>query len=649
MKFSHFFEPEETVGALWHRLIGRATASGHPQAAVSFASLKGRLGVFYRGLGGDHGVTLKAIGAEASSHRLRWREKLGMDEARIVQARLSDEHLFLPEVIDALPETALNRDLYFWLTAWAVCARDEAPALPADPLQRDIAFLRHAHRVTQRVLFRFPGLRMRYETLRRAFLSERPLRNLPPQEAAVESCIRHLLGDGTAGADAALLTAILDDRDTTEQWRAGRHYRPFMPLLLWAVQSPERDGERHGTEKEEDPQTALPGNDDEAPEKTYKARRRRADQVERRDSIILHRFESVLSWAEMANINRKVEDEDEDSARKAADDMDEISLVSISKKAASRLKFDLDLSPEDAERERLAGKHLYPEWDYRHNAYLPDQCRVLASIAPVCPPGQEWRPTTAARRRIRAVKRQFEALRPRREILRRQLDGAEFDMDALIRSRCDFIAQGEGSNRIYLQPREQGRDLAVAVLIDISRSTESWVRGRQVIEIAREAMAALALGLSACGDEHALFAFSSLRRDRVFVSTVKDFDESLGAQVFSRIGALKPGFYTRLGAAIRHVSRLLEARPNQRRMLLVITDGKPNDLDHYEGRYGVEDTRRAIQEARQQGQAVFGVTIDARAQDYFPHIFGRNAYAITSHADKLMQALPKLYRQLVSA
>ncbi len=648
MKLGHLFEPEETIGALWHRLIGRATTSGYPQAAVAFSDLRKRLGVFYRGLGGDHGITLRAIGAETSAHRLRWREKLGMDEARILQARLSGEHLFLPETIDALPETSLNRDLYFWLTAWAVCAGDERPAPANDPLQRDIAFLRHAHRVSRRVLFRFPGLRARYEKLRHAFLNERPLRHLPPREAAIEACIRHLLGDETAGTDPALLTAILDDTAPLEHWQAPRHYRPFMPLLLWAVRNPDNDGETQAAQEEESHQPPPSGSEGEGPEKTLKARRRKADQVERRDSLILHRFESILSWAEMANINRKVEDEDEDSARKAAGDMDEISLVSISKKAASRLKFDLDLSPEDAERERLSGKHLYPEWDYRQNAYLPDQCRVLADTAPVCPPGQEWQPTAAARRRIRAVKRQFEALRPRREILRRQLDGAEFDMDALIRSRCDFLAQGEGSNRIYLQPREQGRDLAVAVLIDTSRSTESWIHGRQVIEIAREAMAALALGLSACGDEHALFAFSSLRRDRVFISTVKDFDEPLAPRVFSRIGALKPGFYTRLGTAVRHVSRLLEGRTNERRMLLVITDGKPNDLDHYEGRYGVEDTRRAIQEARQKGLAVFGVTIDARAQDYFPHIFGRNAYAITSHADKLMQALPKLYRQLVS-
>ena len=158
---------------------------------------------------------------------------------------------------------------------------------------------------------------------------------------------------------------------------------------------------------------------------------------------------------------------------------------------------------------------------------------------------------------------------------------------------------------------------------------------------------ALALGLSACGDDHAIYSFSSLRRERVTVSTVKSFDEQLGPRIFSRIGALKPGFYTRFGAALRHVSHELLQTGSSARLLLVLTDGKPNDLDHYEGRYGVEDTAMAVREARRAGIGVFGITIDKKAQSYFPHIFGQNAYAITNHANDLIKALPKMYRHLV--
>src|SRR5690606_10995829 len=133
---------------------------------------------------------------------------------------------------------------------------------------------------------------------------------------------------------------------------------------------------------------------------------------------------------------------------------------------------------------------------------------------------------------------------------------------------------------------------------------------------------------TACGDSHALYAFTSRKRHDVSVLTLKDFDEPLDGRARRRIGALKPGYYTRMGAALRHVTARLAPRPNRHRLLLLLTDGKPNDADHYEGRYGVEDTRRAIHEARRAGLAVFGITVDTRARDYFPYLFGRGAYAI---------------------
>ncbi|HHL42892.1 MAG TPA: VWA domain-containing protein, partial [Hellea balneolensis] len=216
------------------------------------------------------------------------------------------------------------------------------------------------------------------------------------------------------------------------------------------------------------------------------------------------------------------------------------------------------------------------------------------------------------------------------------------------RAHCDFLASGQASERIYKSVRNHGRDLSVSVLIDTSRSSESWIEGRQVIDISKEALMALALGMTACGDCCALYGFSSLKRKRVNVQTIKDFDEGLGPPVFSRISALRPGFYTRLGAAIRHVSKALAETGSEKRLLLVLTDGKPNDLDHYEGRYGVEDTAKAVREARRLGHYVFGLTIDKKAQSYFPYIFGRNAFAIANHANDLTKALPKMYRQLVS-
>ncbi len=652
-KLLELLEPEESVGQLWHRLITRGTGRPvYPQAVAKLAPLQKRLLVFFHGLGGNPGVEFKAISSQTSEHRMRWRERFANVEGEIQQARFDGERLFLPAQLDGLSTYELNEGLYFWLTAFCASAKDEHPGEYSDPLQKDIATLRFALQNAARTLAHYPGLAKSYRLLQKSVLNERPERPLPPIELALESVLQTLLGGHElADVDKALASnikaAVNDVSLPLDNFKAPSGYRPMMPVMLWGEFQPFAARQKSARGDDERPLAGAPP-EEEATDKTIRAKRDKADQAERKDSLILYPFSGLLSWMEMLNINRKIEDEDEDAARKVMDEVEEISLANVSKRTATKLKFDLDLAPEDVEREKLSGRHLYPEWDYRTSSFLPDQCHVLTQTAPEAEPGREWRPTSASNKRIRAVRRRFEALRPKREMLHGQLDGGEFDMEALIRSRCDLAASGQGSDRIFIQSRPQARDLSIAVLIDTSRSTESWIEGRQVIEIAREALAALALGLKASGDDFALYSFSSVRRDRVYVSTLKRFDETVNETTLSRIGALRPGFYTRMGTAIRHVGGELAKQPSERRLLLVITDGKPNDLDHYEGRYGLEDTRHAILEARRKGLAVFGVTIDAKAQEYFPYMFGRGAYSIVSHPDRLTKALPVLFQHLVA-
>lgn len=637
------WEPEESIGKLWHALASRLDAPEvHEGARVDLSEVGGRLAVLFRGLGGDPSVELKAAADETSGHRLSFLRRLGTAVEQSPRPSFDGMALRLPESLSVYPAREANAALYLWLTA--VAAQAGAAAVPGDPLQADLAAIAAAVRMVGDTLAEAPGFALLYGDLCKAYLALRPENALPAIEATVETVIRHLLGSAEPlSQDAAVMAAAVHTGEFS-QFRAPRRYRPYRPVPLWIElrdvgQSAPNEVETRDTE----------GEAEEGEGGTRRARRRKSEQAARNDSFILHKFEAILSWAEFINLNRRVEDDDLDTAKKAAEDQDEIGLGQISKAPATRLKLHLDLAPEDVDREALSGVFTYPEWDTRTGAYLTDHVRVLASTVE---PGDEppsFRDDPRAQRRIRTVKRQFEALRPGRVTTPGHLDGDELDTEAVVRARADFVATGETRDRIWRKTQPLARDLAVSILLDVSRSTESAVSGRAVIDIEREALAALAWGLDACGDDFAIHAFSSLKRDRVYLLGCKEFGEPMGATVEARIGALRPGFYTRLGAAIRHVSADLARQTKKRRLLLVITDGKPNDLDHYEGRHGIEDSAMAVREARRAGHAVFGITVDRDAKSWFPRMFGRGGYALIPHADHLTTALPEIYRQLVGA
>jgi nitric oxide reductase NorD protein len=643
MDLLHLLEPEESVGTLWHRLIGGgAITPRFPNAAVRLEDISARLSIFFRGIGGDAGVEIKSAVPEVSHHRLNRLTRLGKRSERVARARFDGEQFHLPHTLDFFREREHNEQLYYWLAAWTIAGGNEAATHQPDPLRRDLARISHADRTTRRTLELFPGLAKHYDRLRIATLALRPKLALPIVEAEVEQRIRNALGDTSDISPLSRTPA--DQEHGRAEVSAPRGYCPYLPVPVWGeIDAPCKSGLAENTHDEDPGSSKPPGGDGES----RRAERRPSEQVHK-GGLFVHRFDKILTWTEFMNLHREVEDDDEDGARKAADDHEVISVGNVRKRTATRLKIDLDLAPSDVDAERLSDVHTYPEWDCRRQANLADHTRVLERCGEIASSGEGWHPGPEAERRIRAVRRQFAALRPRRELVGGQLDGYELDMDALIRAHVDLKASGVGSDRLFMQAREQARDLSVAVLIDVSRSTESFVENRAVIDIEREALIALSEGLHSGGDEAGLFAFSSLRRERVYVSRLKDFDEAPSPVVRSRIAALKPGFYTRLGAAVRHMSALLQQRPNRKRLLLVLTDGKPNDLDHYDGRYGVEDTRHAIEEARRAGHAVFGITIDSKAQSYFPRIFGASAFAILSRPARLTATLPILYRHLIS-
>lgn len=608
-------EPEETVGNLWHDWASR-TPQGHAEAAVTFDSMRPSIAALFHALGGSPGAEVLPAPASTSGHRRG--PQLGARREVAHVADFTGERLRLPPTMDAFPVRALNRSAYLWLAALA--ATVTLPGPEDDPLAADLAELAALAEAGRAALARCPGLGPAYAGMCAHLRATRRPPFLPSAEAKVEAVIGTLLG---AAGPAPVPTGP-----------APRGYRSWAPvpiLLRLARPGAER---APASDAEDRPAPSLPISTRKS------AKREERDQANRKDSFIIHRFEAIMSWAESLNLNRTTDDDDAENAAKAAEDHDHISLTDHVRRAASRLRISLDLSPQDAEHERLAGRFTYPEWNHRSRAPMPDHVRVLEAEGG---PGSAFAPDA---RLVARVRRQFAPLHPRRVLLSRQLDGTDLDLDAAIGSQVAIRAGATGSDRVWQSSRASARDLSVAFLMDCSRSTEAAIGDTSVIDTARHALAALAAGIDSAGDRLAIWGFSSLRRDRVFLTRAKSFEEPMGPAVTARIGGFRPGHYTRLGAAIRHASAMLAEESAARRLLLVLTDGKPNDLDHYEGVHGIEDSRMAVREARALGQSVHGIVVDADGQDWFARIFGRGGFTLLPDPARLPRALPEIYQTL---
>ena len=298
----------------------------------------------------------------------------------------------------------------------------------------------------------------------------------------------------------------------------------------------------------------------------------------------------------------------------------------------------------------VTGGIEYPEWDWEAGDYKRSGAVVRQHEPDLT--DDTWGNTILARYGplVRRLRERFERLRARRVRLTQQRDGDELDLSACVRAMVDQRTGHAVDDRLYVAVRPARRGLAIALLIDISGSTDEWVDARRrVIDVEKIALLLASEALDALGDLYAILTFSGKGRGNVRMRTIKAFDDTNGSLVRQRIGALEPEGYTRAGAALRHATALLERQPAAHRLLLIISDGKPNDVDGYQGLSGVEDTRQAINEARAAGVYPFCLTIDRQGQDYLGRIFGEAGHTILRNPQQLPMALVKVVKHLLAS
>ena len=613
---------EEYIGKIWHRYITRASNKQFPDARVELDEVRHTIGIFFRALGGEGGLRIERALETDNAARRNLLQRIAGSGKKTELAWRDEETLRLPDQIALYPETTLNRGLYIWLTAISTAQIDSNPN----------NWLESNRQRTLETLKRWPGLRNKYQQLATAHLTLRPdPHGLPDDEASQEQTIRQ---------------ALMSPERVVEFSVAAKN--PPQAVPLWLHPSPPAQPPSESSTPPADPDQPDAAQSKQQQRKQAKRKQaNRTDMPEGDGGLMSFRLESLWSWAEHIKVDRSSTEDDDDDVVRTAEDMDNISIAQDAETTAGKIKLDIDLPASEYDDIYLGEGIPIDEWDFKKQAIQRAHCRLHEMVSRDVQPTELPDKLHASAHKVR---RQFEILRPQRQWISRQNEGSELDLENYINFITDRRHGVVNSDTpIYRDVRNTHRDLSCLLLADLSLSTDAYVNNHdRVIDVIRDSLFLFSEALSTTGDRFALHGFSSRNRNHVRFHNIKTFDEQYDSEIRGRIDTIKPGYYTRMGTAIRHATGLLKKERSTQKLLLILTDGKPNDLDKYEGRYGIEDTRMAVLEAEKLGVRPFCVTIDELASEYLPYLFGKQSYVLIHQAEALPSKLPMLYLRLTN-
>ncbi len=605
---------EEQIGLWWHKGISAWAAPGYRRQRTALATQQRPLEIIFRAFGGSPGLQLEVAAHNRHWGYRSWLQRLSGQHQRVALAWITQEVWCLPETLEVFPSKALNDRLYLWLTAMASVYPHTSGSWAQRNQQATVHLLRH-----------YPGLANPYFALVTAELQRRPaLKNLPAAQHAPEQMIRHLLQfpDSTP--------ATLDPPAMTIE-----------PVWLWLNQYHSAAG--HSLPPEDADLNPPHSTSQKQRESQKDATRRQAETVkepQRRDGLLLFRPESIFSWTEFTQVNHEQQENDEEDLARAANDLDRLSLSRSTDAPVRVLALNLEQAPRSTESPpRPEGPIAIDEWDYQRQRLRKNQCAVHLQTPSAWPAIAETAPKHSPE--SRRLQRLLAQLQPEQRRTQHQTQG-----DLEIQRYLDRLGQDLDEPDCFSQLRKHQRDFCCLLLADVSLSTESSIlQDTRVIDVIGASLGVFAQALGALRDRWALYTFSSNRQD-LQITELKAFTTPVHPAFHAQVRQLQPCGYTRMGPAIRYLSQQLQQEKSRDRLLLVLSDGKPNDADYYEGRYGLEDTRHAVLAARKSGLKVFCITIDQEAPHYLPHVFGQHGFTVIRHVQELPHYLPVLYAQL---
>jgi nitric oxide reductase NorD protein len=373
------------------------------------------------------------------------------------------------------------------------------------------------------------------------------------------------------------------------------------------------------------------------------------DKKAQEDYVLMHNFEKAETAEEWEGGWRDFDGDDElDDHSNALEDLNMKHTVRVDDPVHSVYQADFMENTNVSESVELETKdfHMaYDEWNFSKRAYKPNFCKVYPKSQLETDPAYYKNTLQQNASTLMGLRKMLTSVNNKYRQQRRQPQGDEFDLDAITDLFVDIHSKRTPSEKIYLSNRKKEKDLSILILLDISLSSDGYAAGNKVIDVEKQVSIIFGEILNEFNVDFSINSFYSKTRNYTTYLGLKDFDEDWN-RAKNKIGAVEPSGYTRIGAALRHSGALLDKRNSKNKWVILISDGKPNDYDKYEGKYGVNDVKQALRELNQRNINSYALAIEAQAKYYLPQMFGQNHYQILTTPVELLQSLVKLYEKI---
>jgi nitric oxide reductase NorD protein len=373
------------------------------------------------------------------------------------------------------------------------------------------------------------------------------------------------------------------------------------------------------------------------------------DVKQQEDAVLQHQFEKVETAEEFGGNFKDFDGDDElDDHSNALDDVKMKYTVRVDDTAHSVYQADFienTTVSESAENDSTGYHILYDEWDFSKRAYKNDFCKVYPKSLLKTDVSYYQKTVNNNRSTLLGLRKMLTSVNNKYQQQRRQSQGDEFDIDAITDLLVDVHSGHTPSENIYLSKRKKEKDLSILLLLDISLSSDGYAAGNRVIDVEKQVSILFGEILNEFNIDFSIDCFYSKTRNHSTYITIKDFDEDWNKAKF-KVGAVEPSGYTRIGAALRHSGAMLDKRETKNKWVILISDGKPNDYDKYEGKYGINDVKQALRELNERNINSYALAIEAQAKYYLPQMFGQNHYQILTTPVELLKSLVLLYEKI---